>query len=73
MLRWVPHSKMSKRDSKYFRLEVIGKFPSKEECAKYNIEESAPVWLPADGQVFNQKIAKAIKSLSDWLSQDYTV
>ena len=56
-----------------FRLEVVGRFPNKEECVKYELEASSPVWLPTDGKVFNNKIIKAIKSLSNWLSNDYNV
>ena len=53
------------------RMEVIRKFPSESERKKYDLDMDSPVWLPTNGEVLNGAIAKAMKSLSDWLKNGY--
>ena len=47
------------------RLEVIGRFPNKEEADEYSITQDTPVWLPAGstaGEQFTSDIKDKIKS-----------
>ena len=48
---------------------MIGLFPTENECIEYGLNEDAPVWLPSDGGILTNAIAKNMQSLSNWIGK----
>ena len=57
----------------FFRLEMLGRFPSNKEASDYGLRESIPVWLPTsdDCPFFTRRVQKVLRELSAWMDGDY--
>ena len=53
-------------------MEVIGKFPTKEEATTLEVSEDSPVWINIqDVNVFTDEVRMKIRKLSDWMENGY--
>ena len=55
---------------------MLGRFPTKDEAAELDLDESVPVWLPTSSHIpwltmNNRRILKALRSLTEWMERDY--
>ena len=60
----------------YYRLEAVGKFPTKEEADKYKISMETPVWLPVKDdmqEIFNATVSQKLAAISIWIERGYTM
>ena len=52
-------------------MEILGRFPTTDECKDLGLQEAVPLWLPTNDNNINRKVTKALKSLAKWLIDDY--
>ena len=51
----------------YYRLEIIGRYPTDPEVEKFEIEEAAPIWMLTQqaNHVFNAEISDRLRHTRD--------
>jgi len=64
-------SLIKRMECDFTELEVLGRFPTSEECKNNGFQETVPLWFPTNGKAFNRKVNKALKALAKWMRDDY--
>ena len=53
---------------KFYRLEIIGRYPNSKEAHEHGLRETAPLWLPTKTglQVYTTDICDRLRHTRDW-------